>query len=194
MTLADYNVYNVRPEPSPLRPQLIKSTQQATLYLILRLRGGGPNNPQLAKEKEMGVAPGGLIKQCILSDTAPASIWEATRTICFNVQILSSEVFAEVTGMDPPKTPITAKDYAEKGLPFYKLYNETSTVKGNFDGIKSVTTLDKAMAGDKRGREEHGEPPYKNPIVLLNPDGLSMRFRPVSELERELASIKAVQF
>lgn len=135
-----------------------------------------------------------MIKQCILRDTNSASIWERERTICFNVQVLNSEAFRQVTGIDPPETPISAALYASQGLPFYKIYNETSDIKGNFPDIESVKSLDKAKAGDERRRQEQDEPSYKNPIVLLNPNGVSMKFRPVSELEKELSSMNAVQF
>ncbi len=101
----------------------------------------------------MGVAPGGLIKQCILEDTHPASIWERDRTVCFNVQILNSEMFQQVTGKAPPSTPISAKTYADQGLPLYKIYGETSTIKGDFDGIKSVKELDKVK--NKNGKREN---------------------------------------
>ena len=90
----------------------------------------------------MGVAPGGLIKQCILEDENPASIWEPDHTICFNVQILNSNVFCQVTGMDPPKTPISAATYAVEGLPFFQIYNETSNVEGDFGELKSVKQID----------------------------------------------------
>lgn len=72
----------------------------------------------------MGVAPGGLIKQCILEDEYSAASWDSAHTITFNVQILNSEVFRQVAGMDPPETPVDAKTYSGLGLPFYKIYNE----------------------------------------------------------------------
>lgn len=122
--------------------------------MVLRLRGGGggPTPEQAA----LGIAPGGLIKQCILEDTYPAKIWERDHTICFNVQILNSTMFQQVTGKKPPSTPISAKTYADAGFPFYKIYGEISTVKGDFDGIKSVKQLDKLKNGNgKRGKQGH---------------------------------------
>lgn len=67
----------------------------------------------------MAIAPGGLIDQSIVEDPYTASGWDSKRTIMFNVQILSSDVFQTVTGLEPPKTPVTARTYAEHGLPFY---------------------------------------------------------------------------
>lgn len=155
-------------------------------------------------EMELGLAPGGLIKQCILHDKNPASIWARESTICFNVQIVNSEVFRQITGIEPPATPITAKTYASHGLPFFKIYGEESTIKGDFGDMKSVKALDKAKAKSKDAggkgsnkklkRSEDDELPLKNPIIVLNPDGVKREFRPVSELEKELSSMNAVQF
>lgn len=58
------------------------------------------------------------------------------------------------------------------------------------------TNLDETLGNDDDGQEEadYPQPPYKNPIILLNPNGMKMDFRPVSELEKELSSMNAVQF
>ena len=184
--------------------------------MVLRLRGGGPDLKAIA----MGVAPGGLIKQCIIEDTHPASIWDRDRSVCFNVQILNSEMFQQVTGKAPPSTPISAKTYADQSLPFYKIYGETSTVKGDFDGIKSVKELEKVKTknGKRENEGDEGfgpnkkakdfsdeddssinkddddkeeEQPFQNPIILLNPDGSAMsKFTPVSELMEQLSCMK----
>ena len=125
--------------------------QESTIHLVLRLRGGG-GGPS-PKDVALGVAPGGLIKQCILEDTNPATIWERDRTVSFNVQILNSDMFQQITGKPPPSTPISAKTYRDHGLPFFKIYGEKSTIKGDFDGIKSVKQLDKIK--NKNGKREH---------------------------------------
>lgn len=144
----------------------------------------------------MGVAPGGLIKQCILEDEYSAASWDSAHTITFNVQILNSEVFRQVAGMDPPETPVDAKTYSGLGLPFYKIYNEQSSVKGNFGDIQSVkqTENSKGSNASKGNRPSDDEPPYKNPTVILNPKGQVMGFRPVSELENELTVMNCVLF
>ena len=148
-------------------------------------------------EKEMGIAPGGLIKQCILEDKHPPSIWKKDQSVCFNIQILDSQAFRRITGRDPPATPITAKTYAKHGLPFYEIYNETSSIKGDFQGIKSVKAIDKGKAvassakvhgKRKRKDDDEDEESFKNPIISLK------EFRPVSELKADLTVIKNVQF
>ena len=120
--------------------------------MILRLYGGGGG--PCPQDVALGVAPGGLIKQCILEDTNAATIWERDRTACFNVQILNSDMFQQITGKRPPSTPISAKTYRDHGLPFFKIYGEKSTIKGDFDGIKSVKQLDKIKNKNRKRRNE----------------------------------------
>ena len=183
----------------------ISRTQEDTMCLVLRLRGGGP----LRQKSEFGVAAGGLIKQCIIEDVNAASTWDREQTICFNVQILNSLLFKQVTGMSPPETPVSAATYAAHGLPFFKIYSETSNVNGDFTGVKSVKEIDKekddamdsaasesSEEDSKEDEMEHAypQPPYRNPLILLNPDGVKTEFRPVSELEKELLSMNSVQF
>ena len=84
--------------------------------------------------------------------------------------------------MDPPETPISAATCAKEGLPFYNRYNEVaSDIKGDFEGVNSVKAIEKAR--DKASG--------KRPIILLNPDGTSFKFRPVAELETEILSKNA---
>lgn len=160
------------------------------------MRGGGI--PELRQEAELGVAAGGYIKQCIRPDTNQASIWEREKTICFNVQILNSTAFRNVTGLEPHKTPISAATYASHGLPFFEIYNEKSGIKGNFEDVMSVKAIDKmkAKGGSKQayGPDHEDDLTYENPIVMLNPKGVKMGFRSVSELESELSRMNAVRF
>lgn len=160
------------------------------MHLVLRLRGGGPS----IQEPEMAVAPGGLIKQGIVEDPYPAESWDRKRTISFNVQILSSDVFQRVTGLEPPETPVDAKTYAEHGLPFYELYEENSNVAGNFGKIKSVKQMDAEKGKVKKAEGAVDEPSFNFPVTILNPHGPHTPFRPVSELKEYLKSRNAVQF
>ena len=141
----------------------------------------------------MGIAAGGLIKQCILEDPNPAICWDHERTIIFNVQILDANGFRQITGMDPPESPITAATYSKHGLPFYKIFDEKSSVVGDFGELKSIKQLEKAE-GTKRKRPVEDEPSYKNPLVVLNPDGSRRPFRAVSELREDLQKLRSVQF
>lgn len=70
-------------------------------------------------------------------------------------------MFQQVTGKAPPSTPVSAKTYADEGLPFYKIYGETSTIKGDFNSIKSVKGLDK-IKNENEKRENVGEDGFES--------------------------------
>jgi len=167
---------------------------------VLRIHGGDSNyhgvSPAAGSEQsiaspesEMGIAAGGLINQCILPDNNPASFWERDNSICFNVQILNTIAFRNVTGMEAPETPISAATYAEEGKPFFKIYEEKSTVeKGQFGDIKSVEELCSLgqCAGAKGRNEWHNEKATRFPVILLDSAGVIKPFRPVSDMVGEL--------
>ena len=82
-------------------------------------------------------------------------------------------------------------------------------MEGDFEVVKSVKMIDKAKAAEAgQGCSVSAEPEeeeeedqcdgYKaltnRPLVLLEPDGTHVAFRPVSELNRELARKKTAQF
>ncbi|KAL8942161.1 MAG: hypothetical protein Q9216_001808 [Gyalolechia sp. 2 TL-2023] len=166
---------------------------RATLHFVLRLRGGGYNK---GPRSELGIAPGGLIKQCIQEDTLPASAWDINRAVSFNVQILNSQLFRQVTGLPPPKTPISAQTYAVHRLPFFDIYDETSNVQGKFEGIKSIAPVAKEemINKGKKSDEKAVESSVDNSIILLNQNGTHCGFKPVSVLKEELARINHAQF
>lgn len=128
--------------------------QHGTMHLVLCLRGGGFGQ---MPESEMSVALGGAIKQMIKRDSYDSSKWLRDRTMRSNVQLLNSEVFAKVTGRQPPPTPIDTKAYASMCLPFYELQEESSEVHGDFKGVRSIAAID--------GKEEEMVKPR---LVQLN--------------------------
>ncbi|KAL9066439.1 MAG: hypothetical protein Q9161_007578 [Pseudevernia consocians] len=114
--------------------------------------------------------PAGLIKQCILEDTNPASIWDRDHTACFNVQILNSgNRFSELTGTAPPSTPVFGpRPTPMRGLPSVNEPDKIEKRKGT--GMESARTKsDDALEQNKKaqgfsdnededdmGEQEHG--------------------------------------
>ena len=148
------------------------------------------------KTLQLGLAPGGLIHQTIVADPYLPDSWEPERSISFNVQLLNSELFRQVTGQAPPPTPITAQTYADRRLPFFKLYEENSGIEGDFEGVKSVKAIDNTKdESKKRKRVEADEPVVSNPIIVLNPDGaLKAGFKPVAVMTEELKKLNLAHF
>jgi hypothetical protein len=128
----------------------------------------------------MAVAPGGFIKQKIVKDPVDAEDWDKENTIMFNLQLLNASVFQQVTGIKAQATPITPELYKRYGYPFFKLYEEKSGIKGDFQGIKSVSELDRQKGVKRNGISDNI---MCFPIVELNAVNKKSPFLPVSELE-----------
>ena len=114
---------------------------------------------------EMGLAPGGLMRQKIHEDPHGFDAWDrSARSRCF-VHILNSLQFLQVTGVEPPAKPPTARDYTEAGLPWFEHYGGDLTA---LDGAKKLAGLDsvaarRAEAGGGRPRRQRPRQPGGRP-------------------------------
>lgn len=154
------------------------------MHLILRLRGGGD-----ITQCEFGLSAGGLIRQEIVKDKHDPTKWEPTCGTIFNVQILNSNMFKQVTGKEPPPTPVSAKTYAEAGHPYFAIYDEKpSGIKGDFEGVKSVNELDWSgkPTAEKANAVAEVVESTANPVVVLDSTGNQVGFRPLKKMEAEL--------
>ena len=61
---------------------------------------------------------------------------------CF-VHVVNSLQFFQVTGTEPPRTPPTAKDYTDAGLPWFEYYGGDMKV---LEGAKKLAGLDSVAA------------------------------------------------
>ena len=102
--------------------------------------------PGVAEPSEMGLAAGGRMKQKIYPDEYGIDTWDQGNYGRVYIHIVNSMMYREITGMEPPATPITARTYTEYGLPWFGLYDED---KGDVDPpeklarVKSVKEVDK---------------------------------------------------
>jgi hypothetical protein len=125
-------------------------------------------------ESELGLAPGGRIKQEIAEDPYGLDAWDtASSSRCF-VHLLNSECYREVTGRSPPPTPVTAKAYRKAGIPWFDFYQDGKTLPGSkilagLDGIASAMLKKGDTLGDNA------------PIVIAHTTDLNARQGPVRE-------------
>lgn len=108
---------------------------------------------QACESAEMGLAAGGSMTQKIHPDPYGLDTWDRARASRCFVHIVDSRMWRQITGEQAPNTPITAREYASAGLPWFHLYDEgaptldgTSTLKGvktvkEIDGTKSTKPL-----------------------------------------------------
>ncbi|KAH6673577.1 hypothetical protein B0J14DRAFT_512163 [Halenospora varia] len=93
------------------------------------------------QKEEMAIAPGGFITQAVAQDKGGRT-WDPARTKVFNVQILNTIYFQQVTGLTAPNSPIDAETCAKLGIPFYNIDEKPSDVVGDFNGVKSIAQID----------------------------------------------------
>src|SRR5205085_782636 len=93
----------------------------------------------------MGIAAGGRMKQKIYPDPYGVDAWDLERRERVFVHVVNSELWREITGEPAPESPVTARSYAQAGLPWFELYDEgaaTVDPAATLAKVKSVKQLD----------------------------------------------------
>lgn len=89
----------------------------------------------------MSIALGGKVYQNIQPDKHKHQ-WDAHKTRCFHVQILSHTGYREVVGMDPPESPITLATYASERKTYDGEWTKKPRIEGKFTSITPVEHID----------------------------------------------------
>jgi hypothetical protein len=93
---------------------------------------------------DMGLAPGGRMRQKIYSDRFDVDDWDLEHSSRCFVHIANSMVWREITGENPPTVPPTARSYTKAGLPWFDIYSDNgAAVEGSdiLTKLKSVVGL-----------------------------------------------------
>ncbi len=122
------------------------------MYARRRYRSAGPASMGKMKRAagSMGLAAGGRMKQKIYPDPYGIDTWNEDDTNRVFIHIVNSELWREITGEEPPATPVTAKSYRKHGLPWFDLYDESlPTLKPTapLKNVQSVSQLDESHFG-----------------------------------------------
>jgi hypothetical protein len=97
---------------------------------------------------EMGLAPGGSMRQEIYEDPYDLEVWDLRKSQRCFVTIANADQWMSITGGEPPISPITAGEYTEAGLPWFEYYADDQTaiegaqLLGNIKSIKNITPTD----------------------------------------------------
>ena len=99
--------------------------------------------PSAAPLKQMGLAPGGRMKQAIYDDPYGLDVWDQRHASRCFVSIVNSRQWRAITGERPPNTPPSAAQYADAGLPWFDYYGELDSVDATetLQGVSSVAGL-----------------------------------------------------
>ncbi|KAI5459563.1 hypothetical protein BGZ63DRAFT_254666 [Mariannaea sp. PMI_226] len=79
---------------------------------------------------ELSLGAGGSIIQHIEPDTSESRSWDMANSKIIHLHLIDAETFANVTGLPPPSSPITAETYSSMGLPFFHLWRDESKAPG----------------------------------------------------------------
>lgn len=91
----------------------------------------------------MGLAPGGLMRQTINQDPYGVDAWDQTAGARCFVHLVDSLSYYAITGHLPPQPPLTAKQYAAEGIPWFDAY---AADKKALPGSVSLAALDSLAA------------------------------------------------
>ena len=94
-----------------------------------------------AKKVDMGLAPGGRMKQKVHADPFDLEDWDLGATSRCFVHLCDAALWKVVTGQPAPTTPPTAQDYSDAGLPWFHHSEADAPAVGGaklLSGLKSV--------------------------------------------------------
>ena len=95
---------------------------------------------------EMGLAPGGRMRQEIYDDPYRFEEWDTRNASRCFVHLSNALVWRAITGQNPPTTPPTSEEYARARLPWFEYFADDLKAlpgSGVLSRLKSVVTLGK---------------------------------------------------
>jgi len=124
-------------------------------------RKAGADFECLESRSQMGIAPGGKIKQQIYADSFATEDWDEQQIgKCF-VHIANSQSWRQITHSAPPTKPFTAKAYTNAGLPWFDYYDDqldTVDTQESLQRLLSVNTLKHLWHGKKLSGNKSCDP------------------------------------
>ena len=117
---------------------------------------------------EMGLGAGGRMRQEIHPDPYGLDTWDMENRGRVYVHIVNSAMYRDITGTEPPPSPVSARTYTELGLPWFDLYAEG---KGDVEPSR-------VLAGIESVKQKDGKlgfaPQQDDEPVLVSPEQLVM--------------------
>jgi hypothetical protein len=109
------------------------------------------------------------MRQKIYPDPYGIETWDQGRYGSVTVHIVNSLQFRELTGIEPPPTPIDAKTYTEYGLPWFDLYDEAKGDLAPSDRLATAKTIaardqERGEAAAEKGSFNVSETQVKKPM------------------------------
>jgi hypothetical protein len=167
-------VYDAKPGKFPDEPPAAAARPMGRAAFAMTLAGAPMAMARSVKAgAEMGLGAGGKMKQKIYPDTHGIDTWDTENYGRAFVRIVNSMLYREITGENPPATPITAKTYAQHGFPWFDLYDEQMediAAPDELKGVKSIKEMDKEKGFAPQQDDESVEVPEEKIVKYKMPD------------------------
>ena len=124
---------------------------------------------------EMGLAPGGMMRQEIYEDPYGFNVWDRSESSRCFVHILNSLQYFSVTNEKPPTRPPTAQEYTDAGLPWFDYYDadrKALAATTKLSKLESVSTL---KSKQRRDDLPDNEPVFPEKVIKLSRHGPVVR-------------------
>jgi hypothetical protein len=158
-------VYEPKPGKFPDQPP-----PEAPRFYRMRAFDAAPQ-ARLSKSAEMGLGAGGKMKQKIYPDSHGIDTWDTENYGRVFVHIVNSMMYREITGEEPPPTPVTAKMYAQHNLPWFDLYDEhlgDIEAPEALQGVHSIKEVDAEKGFTKPQQDDESVDVPDEKIVKYN--------------------------
>jgi len=101
--------------------------------------------PEVCEESAMGLAAGGLMRQEIYEDESGIDAWDMEHSSRCFIHLVNSESYISITGQKPPHPPVTKKEYAQSGIPWFDYYDDHTALAGSgvLPKVKSLSQVAK---------------------------------------------------
>lgn len=103
----------------------------------------------------MGIAAGGRMRQKIYPDEYGLKTWDQENCAKVFIHIVNSDQYTEITGLQPPPSPVSPRLYTNMGLPWFALYDEEREDLPASERLKKVKSLKERDA--ERGVSDRGD-------------------------------------
>ncbi len=125
---------------------------------------------EMSAPSEMGLAPGGLMRQEIYEDEYGFDAWDLEASSRCFVHILNSDQWNKVTGNPLTGAPPSAIDYSEAGLPWFEYYDDRQSALKGGDKLSGLDSI--AAKGVKLGENplESNEPVDAHNVISIKPN------------------------
>ena len=106
---------------------------------------------------DMGLAPGGLMRQEIHEDAYGIEAWDQDHGLRCFIHLANSAQYEAITGRRPPHQPPSARDYTQAGLPWFDTYDDGKAFSGSAT-LSSLTSVAAKMIEKGKGLLPDNDP------------------------------------